>query len=156
MNAEMHLDIAKLTTMQSAVSESRALSNLISEYSTPLLDDVSLIPEMYKAYVKVMGRYPGIDIHSAWNRKKFLMVVAYCYTPVTLVGVRVKKSGLRPAMLKLFGLNSPSALAGDCANLLTLYVVYADFRRDVDLIFDEVRRSLQSEFDLAAQKRVGY
>lgn len=137
------INIGKATAIRVLRSKVKELSRTIDELGEPLLTDLSLLPCVYDAYRRVFERRgrPG-DAATVRNRKKFLLVALYLYSPKTLAGERMRRGGLRRAITALFGLTASTPVSDNCSGLVVQYRAYADFRRDVDIIFEEVCRSL--------------
>lgn len=125
--------------------KSLELLQVSNELGEPMLDDLSLLPKIYDAYLSVFKRR-GCPKKAAqvYNRKKFLLIVLYLYSPKTLAGDRMRV-GLRDKLSELFGLTTGTPISDNCANILFDYEKYRDFRRDVDVIFNEIIAVLDDE-----------
>ena len=55
------------------------------------------------------------------------------------------RMGLRKIISELFGLTTSTPISDNSASLIIEYNAYADFRRDVDLILNEVFEALPDE-----------
>lgn len=143
MKVSKHFNLNEITDIRELTAERERLDQKIADMSAPILTDVSLLSVVYDAYLRVfreMGREDEVNLSN--NRRKFVLVAFYLYIPAVLAGVYSRKSGLRRKILELFNLTSPPLLVHDCAVVTTLYRVYADFRRDVNLIYAEAMRDL--------------
>lgn len=149
MNEEAKINmgkIAALTTMRNKINE---LSQILEELGEPILSDLTLLPKIHEAYQTVFARRGcPKDAMMVRNRKKFIMVVLYLYSPKALAGDRMRM-GLRKAISELFGLSTSTPISDNCAGLIIQYHAYADFRRDVDLIFKEIFATLPEDVFIA-------
>ncbi len=146
MNEDTKINMGKVAALKSIRDKVLELTQFIEELGEPILTDLTLLPQIYAAYCRVFERR-GLpeDAKLVRNRKKFLVVVLYLYSPKALAGDRMRV-GLRKAVSELFGLNTSTAISDNCAGLMVQYNVYSDFRRDVDIIFNEVLSSLPDEY----------
>lgn len=149
MNENAKINIGKVTALRTLREKVAELSDVMKELGEPILEDLTLLPEIYEAYKRVFSRRGRPDeAMSVRNRKKFLMVVLYLYSPKALAGDRMRM-GLRKKVSELFGLTTSTPISDNCAGLIVQYRAYADFRRDVDLIFQEVLESLEDKIIVA-------
>ena len=145
MNENAKINIGKVTALRTLREKVAELSDVMKELGEPILEDLTLLPEIYEAYKRVFSRRGRPDeAMSVRNRKKFLMVVLYLYSPKALAGDRMRM-GLRKKVSELFSLTTSTPISDNCAGLIVQYRAYADFRRDVDLIFQEVINSLDDK-----------
>lgn len=145
MNEETKINMGKIAALRMMREKVLELSRIFEELGEPILTDLSLLPAIHEAYKRVFARRGcPQDAMLVRNRKKFLMVVLYLYSPKALVGDRMRM-GLRKLISELFGLTTSTPISDNCAGLIVEYKAYADFRRDVELILDEVFASLPDE-----------
>lgn len=145
MNEETKINMGKIAALRMMREKVLELSRIFEELGEPILTDLSLLPAIHEAYKRVFARRGcPQDAMLVHNRKKFLMVVLYLYSPKALVGDRMRM-GLRKLISELFGLTTSTPISDNCAGLIVEYKAYADFRRDVELILDEVFASLPDE-----------
>ncbi len=136
-------DIGRVLALKAIRDKSHELLKVSRELGEPLLDDFSLLPKIYEAYLNVFKRRGCPNAASqVFNRKKFLMVALYLYSPQTLAGDRMR-FGLRDKLSELFGLGTSTPISDNCIGILFNYEKYRDFRRDVDIIFNEVITALE-------------
>lgn len=145
MNHENKINMGKIAALKTMRSKILELSQMLEELGEPILTDLALLPQIHEAYKRVFSRRGcPEDAMIVRNRKKFLMVVLYLYSPKALAGDRMRM-GLRKAISELFGLSTSTPISDNCAGLVVQYNAYADFRRDVDLIFNEIFVSLPED-----------
>ena len=144
MEEVFELNIGKVIALKRLRDKMLELSDKITELGEPILDDLDLLPKMYEAYKYVFARRGRPeDAMQVRNRKKFLMVVLYLSSPKALIVDKMLRIGLRKKLSELFGLTTSSPISDNCAGLIVQYRAYADFRRDVNLIFKEICSSLE-------------
>lgn len=132
------LNIGKISAIKTLRFKVIELSEIMEELGEPILHDQSLLPLIYEAYKSVFAkRGNAADALTVRNRKKFLMVVLYLYSPTSLAGERMRM-GLRKKIAKLFDLSTSTPISDNTSGLLTQYFAYADFRDDVGEIFNAV------------------
>lgn len=131
------MNIERLNNIEALIKERAEINAKLSLLSEPTLHDIERIDEFYLNYRKLFARR-GIPHQSEWvySRKKFLFVIIYLYSPSALVGHKLRR-GLRDKLARLFGLNAPSTISDNVVNLMSDYVNYRDFRRDVHILYEE-------------------
>lgn len=141
-------NMGKVLTLKVLRDKAIELQRALDELGKPALDDLSLLPAIYEAYLSVFRR-KGCEQRAtkAYHRKKFLLVALYLYSPKTLAGGKMRV-GLRDRMADLFGLNGRTAISDNCSNLLLSYNHYADFRKDVEEIYSEVVKTIGEVADV--------
>lgn len=146
MNEEIKICMGKIAALKTMRKKVLELSQVFEELGEPILTDLTLLPIIHEAYKRVFARRGcPQDALLVRNRKKFLMVVLYLYSPKALAGDRMR-IGLRKVISGLFGLTTSTPISDNSACLIVEYNAYADFRRDVDLIFSEVLAALPEEY----------
>lgn len=146
MDEKTRINIGKVAALKKIREKVIELSDFAQELGEPILKDLDLLPKIHQAYKRIFERRGcPEEAMTVRNRKKFLMVVLYLYSPKALAGDRMR-TGLRKAVSELFGLTTSTPISDNCAGLIVQYHAYADFRRDVDLIFNEIFESMPDEF----------
>ncbi|MGN1172834.1 MAG: hypothetical protein ACI4SO_03495, partial [Muribaculaceae bacterium] len=54
--------------------------------------------------------------------------------------------GLRDKLSDLFKLNARTSISDNCSDIVFMYYNYRDFRRDVELLFNEMTNAIPEEF----------
>lgn len=140
---ETKIDFEKMLTLKDLRDKSIELSHTMEELSRPILDDLSLLPIIFDVFCNWLEKKPTPPVaNSVYQRKKFLLVIMYLYSPRTLAGGKMRL-GLRDELSRILGLNAKTPISDNCSDVMTLYKTYRDFRKDVDLIYDAVIRKLQ-------------
>ena len=145
MNANAKIDIGKIAALRKLRAKVNELSIVMKELGEPMLYDLTLLPKIHKAYESVfIRRGCAEEAKAVRNRKKFLLIALYLYSPEALAGGRMRV-GLRKKVSELFGLSTSTPISDNCSGLIVQYRAYADFRRDVDIIFREVLNTIGDE-----------
>lgn len=134
----MKLQIEKIAQLKSLRVEKSELSEKERELTKPILTDISLIKPLYEAFCAVLSERdcpPCID--SVIQRKKFLFIIMYLYSPSTLAGGKMGK-GLRSELAKVVGVNAQSVISRDCRDIVFLYKHYKTFAFDIEDIFPKI------------------
>lgn len=83
----MELDFNKIIRLKKIRIEKSELSEEENALTAPILKDKSLIHEIYKIFVELLnerGCPPNID--SVTQRKKFIFIILYLFSPSSLAG----------------------------------------------------------------------
>lgn len=149
MEHSVNFNMGKVMALKAIRDKSLELNNALTELGEPMLHDLSLLPKIYNAYLRVFERRGCPEkAQQVYNRKKFLLIALYLYSPMTLAGDRMRLVGLRDKLSELFGLNTSTPISDNLAGLALNYNTYRDFRRDVNIIFDEILTELKDEEEL--------
>lgn len=134
----MELDFNKIVNLKSIRVEKSNLSEKEQVLSRPLMNDRGLIKEIYTKFVEVLNErcMPPIA-GSVLQRKKFIFIILYLYSPSTLAGGKMLK-GLRDDICNVLGLNSVSTISDNCSDVVFLYQNYPDFSNDINDVFKAV------------------
>ena len=100
----MELDFNKIIRLKKIRIEKSELSEEENALTAPILKDKSLIHEIYKIFVELLnerGCPPNID--SVTQRKKFIFIILYLFSPSSLAGGKMT-AGLREEMSRVRGL----------------------------------------------------
>ena len=107
----MKLDFNKIIRIKKIRIEKSELSEEENALTAPILKDKSLILEIYKIFVEVLnerGCPPNID--SVTQRKKFIFIILYLFSPSSLAGGKMT-AGLREEMSRVLGVQSKSTIS---------------------------------------------
>ncbi|RHT78644.1 hypothetical protein DW736_18185, partial [Coprobacillus sp. AM28-15LB] len=86
------------------------------------------------------GCAPNID--SVTQRKKFIFIILYLFSPSSLAGGKMA-SGLRPEIAKVLGVQSECTISDNCADVVFLYQNYGDFSGDIEYLYTEIVNRLK-------------
>ena len=122
-----------------AIREQKSrLTERENELSFPELKDLSLIPKIYGWFKEILaGRDCPPNPESVTQRKKFLFIVLFLFTPSTLAGGRLP-NGVRAALSEVLPDVSPCVISNNIADVLFIYQNYKDFRSDIEYLYAEI------------------
>ena len=134
----MELKFDKIIRLKKIRIEKSELSEEENALATPILTDRSIIGEIYKVFVEALNEMNcPPDVDSVTQRKKFIFIILYLFSPSTLAGGKTA-CGLREEMSKILGVHSKSTISDNCADVVFLYQNYADFSRDIEYLYTEI------------------
>lgn len=139
----MELNFNKIIRLRKIRIEKSELSEEENALTLPMLSDKTLIREVYKTFVEILnerGCLPNID--SVTQRKKFIFIILYLFSPSSLAGGKMA-AGLREEMSKVLDIQSKSTISDNCADVVFLYQNYGDFSRDIEYLYTEIVNRLK-------------
>ena len=143
-------DFSTISELKSIREQKSRLSERENELSIPILDDLGLIPDLYKWFEDILT---GMDfppnLESVTQRKKFLFIILFLYCPSVLAGGRMPH-GVRKSLEEVFSNISPSRISHNIEDVTFSYQIYKDFRKDVDYLYTEILNRLQRANQLKA------
>lgn len=139
----MKLDFDKIIRLKKIRAEKSALSGEENALTSPILEDKRLIREIHKTFVEIQGeRDCPPNIGSVTQRKKFIFIILYLFSPSSLAGGKMP-AGLRDEMARVLGVQSKSTISDNCADVVFLYQHYGDFSGDIRHLYAEILRRLR-------------
>lgn len=132
MSEQIIETIRKIERARTALRQAMADNELAA---SPRLQDLSLIPEIYKIFESKKNEI------TANERKEFIFVAIYLYAPCRFFGGKMPK-GLRRAIGKATGVSAMTSISNNCTELMVLYTTYQDFKEEVDELLKAVILSL--------------
>lgn len=140
---EETFNIGRIRAIQTIYNKIGEMQASLAEISEPILSDYSLLPMMYDAFAEVFyKRGCPENATKVYHRKKLLLIIVSLYSPMALVGGRLRV-GLRSQIAKLFNLNSETSISDNVSSVINDYNIYRDFRRDVDIIYRAISHRLE-------------
>lgn len=129
-----------------AIREQKSrLSEREQELSSPILDDYSLIPEIYAWFKEILAeRTCPSNPKSVTQRKKFLFIVLFLFAPSVLAGGRLP-NGIRAEISHVFPGVSPCVISNNIADVSFIYQQYRNFRQDIEYLYSEILERLKNE-----------
>ncbi len=125
----------KIEEIKSVRLQKSEIVNKEAKLTTPLLSNLNLIDSLYRWFNEASAkRNCPARQGSVIQRKKFLFIILYLYSPATLAGGKMT-IGLRDKLANVLDLHSRSAISDNCADIVFLYNRYKDFRDDVTIIY---------------------
>lgn len=141
----MELDFNKIIRLKKIRIEKSELSEEENALTAPILKDKSLIHEIYKIFVELLnerGCPPNID--SVTQRKKFIFIILYLFSPSSLAGGKMT-AGLRPELARVLGVQSECTISDNCADVVFLYQNYGDFSGGYRVSLHRNRKSVKNQ-----------
>lgn len=141
----MEFNFDKIIRIKKIRIEKSELSDEENKLTTPSITDKSLIPEIYNVFRELLDER-GCDpnIESVIQRKKFIFIILYLFSPSTLAGGKMA-SGLRDDLADILGIYSKSTISDNCADIVFLYHNYADFSEDITWLYGHILDRLENK-----------
>lgn len=115
------------------------------ELTKPMLTDLDRIEQLYEWFKEIVSNRNNMGwVENVSQRKKFLFIILFLYSPSTLAGDKMR-SGLRNKLAEVLGVNAKSVISDNRNNLIFSYQLYKYFRQDVDWIFNEMMQKINPE-----------
>lgn len=136
-------DFSTISELKTIREQKSRLSERESELSSPILSDLGLISELYKWFAEILSNmdFPPC-LESVTQRKKFLFIILFLYSPSTLAGGKML-CGLRDKLCEVTNITSKSTISDNCADVVFMYQNYKSFRKDIDYLYTEVLNRLK-------------
>lgn len=139
----MTKEFSSIVELKSIREQKSRLSERENELSTPMLEDLSLIPELYSCFRELLaGMACPPNPESVTQRKKFLFIVLFLFAPSVLAGGRLP-NGIRAEIAGVFPDVSPCVISNNIADVSFIYQQYKDFRQDIEFIYNQVLEKLK-------------
>ena len=139
----MTKEFSSIVELRSIREQKSRLSEREQELASPILTDLSLIPEIYDWFKELLA---GMDcppnLESVTQRKKFLFIVLFLFAPSVLAGGRLP-NGIRAEISGVFPDVSPCVISNNIADVSFIYQQYKDFRQDIEFIYNQVLEKLK-------------
>ena len=139
----MTKEFSSIVELKSMREQKSRLSEREQELASPILTDLSLIPEIYDWFKELLA---GMDcppnLESVTQRKKFLFIVLFLFAPSVLAGGRLP-NGIRAEISGVFPDVSPCVISNNIADVSFIYQQYKDFRQDIEFIYNQVLEKLK-------------
>ena len=136
-------EFSSIVELKSIREQKSRLSERESELAQPMLTDLSMIPRIYEWFKDILSaRDCPPRLESVTQRKKFLFIILFLYSPSTLAGGRLQ-NGVRAALREVFPEVAPCVISNNISDITFIYQQYKDFRKDVEEIYEGIRRRLE-------------
>lgn len=136
-------DFSIIEQIKSVKEKKEELARIEQNLSTPTLTDKSLIPVIYEMFKEFLA---GQDFspmpESPHQRKKFVFVILFLYSPKTLAGYHSPK-GLRDAIAKAIGLHDVTFISNNIETVAFLSQNDKYFREDIEYLYTEIINRLK-------------
>ncbi len=132
-------ELRNLRTQKSILSEKER------ELSSHILTDYSLIGEIYGLFNDILKESVCSPIpDSPMQRKKFLFIILFLYSPRTLAGGKMH-SGMRKALEVIYPNIKPNTISGYVSDIVFLYSQYKSYRKEIDGLYAKIIEKLKDE-----------
>ena len=131
----MTKEFSSIVELKSIREQKSRLSEREQELSSPILTDFSLI---------LSGADCPPNPESVTQRKKFLFIVLFLFTPSVLAGGRLP-NGIRAEISGVFPDVSPCVISNNIADVSFIYQQYKDFRQDIEYLYCQIVERLKSK-----------
>lgn len=135
-------EFSAVSELKSIREQKSRLSEREQELAKPMLHDYSLIGEIYGWFKEVLSGLafpPFVD--SPTQRKKFIFIILFLYSPSTLAGGKMKV-GLRDKIAEVTG-GTGSLISHNCEDVTLFYQQYKSYRQDIDYLYIEILNRLK-------------
>lgn len=137
-------EFSVISELKSIREQKSRLSERELELSEPVLYNYSLIREIYEWFKEIL---PGLTFpprdNSPIQRKKFIFIILFLYSPSTLAGGKMKV-GLRDKIAEITGCTG-SLISHNCEDVTFFYQQYKSHRQDIYCIYTEIINRLKSK-----------
>lgn len=134
----MTKEFSSIVELRSIREQKSRLSEREQELASPILTDLSLIPEIYDWFKELLA---GMDCppnpESVTQRKKFLFIVLFLFAPSVLAGGRLP-NGIRAEIAGVFPDVSPCVISNNIADVSFIYQQYKAFRQDIEYLYNQI------------------
>lgn len=136
----MFSEIAEIKSIREQKSR---LSEREKELTDPMLTDLNMIGQLYEWFKEILvsRNCPG-RVDSVTQRKKFIFIVLYLYSPSTLAGGKMLV-GLRDAIAEAVQLKDKAFISRNVKVVAFRHQYDKYFRQDVDWIYGEMITKLK-------------
>ena len=139
----MTKEFSSIMELKAIREQKSRLSEREQELSSPVLTDLSLIPQIYGWFKDILA---GMDFppnpESVTQRKKFLFIVLFLFAPSVLAGGRLP-NGIRAEISGVFPDVSPCVISNNIADVSFIYQPYKDFRQDIEYLYNQIVERLK-------------
>lgn len=133
----MTKEFSTIAELRAIREQKSRLSEREKELVEPLLSDKSLIETIYKWFGEILSGLPfPPNPNSPIERKKFLFIILYLYSPSTLAGGKMKV-GLRDELARVTNCTT-TLISHNCEDVTFIYNQYKSYRANIDLIYTNI------------------
>lgn len=142
----MRMDFNKIIRIKRIRMEKSKLSNEENELISPAIKDRKMIRDIYSIFSELLEeRNCPPNIESVIQRKKFIFIILYLFSPSTLAGGKML-SGLREELSEVLGVSSKSTISDNCSDIVFLYQNYEDFSKDIEYLYVKIVERLKKKY----------
>lgn len=144
-NHTMTKEFSSIMELKAIREQKSRLSEREQELSSPILTDLSLIPDIYSWFKDIVADTDSpSNPDGVMQRKKFLFIVLFLYAPSSLAGGRLP-NGIRAELANVFPDVSPCVISNNIANVSFIYQQYKNFRQDIEYLYSQILEKLISK-----------
>ena len=141
----MTKEFSSIMELKAIREQKSRLSEREQELSSPILTDLSLIPDIYSWFNDIVAETDSpSNPDGVMQRKKFLFIVLFLYAPSSLAGERLP-NGIRAEIAKVFPDVSPCVISNNIADVSFIYQQYKNFRQDIESIYRRIMEKVQAK-----------
>lgn len=139
----MTLDFNKIIRIKDIRIQKSELTEEENNKSCPVLTDIHLIPMLYEWFKDILANmdFPPLS-DSVRQRKKFLFIILFLYSPGTLAGGKTP-NGLRLALCQIFPDIKPCVISNNIKDVSFIYQIYDEDKSNIDNIYTEIVNRLK-------------
>ena len=135
-------EFSSIAELKSIREQKSRISEREAELSTPILHDYELISEIYEWFKELLSEQPlPPNVNSPIQRKKFIFIVLFLYSPRTLAGGKMKV-GLRDKIAEVTGCTN-TLISHNIDDVTFFYQQYKSHRKDIDYLYTEIVKRLR-------------
>lgn len=141
----MTKEFSSIMELKAIREQKSRLSERERELSSVLLDDYSLIPEIYAWFKEILAeRTCQPNPESVTQRKKFLFIVLFLFAPSVLAGGRLP-NGIRAEISHVFPGVSPCVISNNITDVPFIFHQYKDFRQEIEYLYNQILERLKAK-----------
>lgn len=135
-------EFSAVSELKSIREQKSRLSERERELAKPLLSDLSLVPVIYEWFKEILANqdFPS-RIDSPYQRKKFIFIILFLFSPSTLAGGKMKV-GLRDKIAEVTSCTG-SLISHNREDVTFFYQQYKSHRQDIDYLYTEILNRLK-------------
>lgn len=137
------MDIFKI---QELSEQCEAMERELQDLTAPRMTDIEQVERIFTLFTAYCDG-AGVKVRSRQGRRLFVAVIFMLYSPLVFVGGGRMVKGLRSAVQRVVGYQTPEAVSVCIRSVVSEYLVYAKFRNDVDAVCSYVEESLTASKD---------
>lgn len=145
-------EFSSISELKSIREQKSRLSERERELSSPVLHDVSLIPEIYVWFKDILSANcctPCVD--SVLQRMKFIFIVLFLFSPSSLAGGKMP-NGIREAISSLYPSLAPCVISNNKKSSIFFFELYRLYKSEIERIYEGIMRKLMETEEYCIQQ----
>lgn len=136
-------EFSSISELKHIREQKSRLSEREAELSVPVLDNISLIPQVYKWFVDISSQIkPDVSFDNVIQRRSFCMLPCFYLLQAYWPAGRMP-NGIRSELSNVFPDITPCVISNNIREAGFEYKQYKDFRKDIDYIYIEILNRLK-------------